>query len=255
MTGHGIVAYASYLPRHRLRHADLGAALGIRAGSGSRVAASFDEDSTTLGVEAARRVLTGPPGAIFFATTSPAYLDKTNAAALHAALGLGRDGLAVDLAGSARSGTGALLAAAAAGGLAVLADVRTGLPGSADERGGADGAAAFLFGGPDEAIAELAARVSVTAEFLDRWRLPGEPASRRWEDRFGLESYLPLVTEAGRRALQEAGVTEPDHVVVTSPNPLVARRASALFPARVPAGRLPGHAGAADAGLALADVL
>ncbi|HLU73482.1 MAG TPA: OB-fold domain-containing protein [Nonomuraea sp.] len=256
-SGTGIVAYAAYLPRHRLRHADLAAVLGGRGGPGARVCASFDEDSTTMAVEAARRMpLAGrPPEAIFFATTSPAYLDKTNAAAVHAALGLGHDGLAVDMAGSARSGTGALLAAAAVGGLAVLADVRTGLPGSADERGGADGAAAFLFGEPGEAIAEIAARVSVTAEFLDRWRSPGEPASRRWEDRFGLESYLPLVTEAGQRALKEAGVPAPDHVVVTSPNPLVARRASGLFPARVPAGRPPGHAGAADVGLALADVL
>src|SRR5690606_11718991 len=190
-SGTGIVAYAAYLPRHRLRHADLAAVLGGRGGPGARVCASFDEDSTTMAVEAARRMpLAGrPPEAIFFATTSPAYLDKTNAAAVHAALGLGHDGLAVDL----------------------------------------GGAAAFLCGEPGEAIAEIAARVSVTAEFLDRWRSPGEPASRRWEDRFGLESYLPLVTEAGQRALKEAGVPAPDHVVVTSPNPLVARRASGLF--------------------------
>ncbi|MGC9670717.1 OB-fold domain-containing protein [Planosporangium sp. 12N6] len=251
----GIVAYASYLPRHRLRHADLGAVLGTKAGPGSRVAASFDEDSTTLGVEAARRVAGERPEMIFFATTSPAYLDKTNAATVHAALGAGHDGLAVDLAGSARSGTGALLAAAATGGLAVLADVRTGLPGSVDERDGADGAVAFRFGAPEEAIAAVVARASVTAEFLDRWRLPGEPAARRWEDRFGLESYLPLVRQAGQRALQEAGVADPDHVVVSSPNPQVVKRAAGIFPARVPAGTVPGHAGAADVGLGLAGVL
>ncbi len=256
----GLVAYATHLPRHRLRHADLAAALGGRGGPGGRVAASFDEDSTTLGIEAARRVAGARPEAIYFATTSPAYLDKTNAAAVHAALGQGADGpgidgFAVDLAGSARCGAGALLAAAATGGLAVLADVRTGLPGSADERDGADGAAAFLFGDPGHAIAEIVARVSVTAEFLDRWRVPGESAARRWEERFGLESYLPLITEAGRRALKEAAVGAPDHVVLSSPNPLVIRRAAGLFPARVPAGRMPGHAGAADVGLGLADVL
>jgi hydroxymethylglutaryl-CoA synthase len=251
----GIVAYATYLPRHRLRHADLAAALGTKAGPGSRVAASFDEDSTTLAVEAARRVAAGRPEAIFFATTSPAYLDKTNAAAVHAALGLGTDGLAVDLAGSARCGTGALLAAASIGGLALLADVRTGLPGSADERDGADGAAAFLFGAADRAIAEIVARVSVTAEFLDRWRVPGESAAHRWEDRFGLECYLPLLTQAGERALKEADVAAPDHVVISSPNQQVVKRAAGIFPAKVPAGKVPGHAGAADVGLGLADVL
>ena len=144
----GIVSYGAYLPRHRLQRAELGAALGASAGKGARVVASYDEDSTTMGVEAARRALANGarPGAIHFATTSPAYFDKTNASAIHAALDLGHEGFAVDLAGSARGATGALRAAAASGGLAVLSDVRTGRPGSADERDGGDGAAAFLFG-------------------------------------------------------------------------------------------------------------
>lgn len=246
----GIVAYAAYLPRHRLRHAEL-----TGGGSGSRPAASYDEDSTTLAVAAARGL--GPEarraGAVYFATTSPAYADKTNATAVHAALGLDPECLAVDLAGSARSGTGALLAAAASGGLAVMADVRTGLPGSADERGGLDGGAAFLFGDEDRAVARIEARVSRTAEFLDRWRTPGEPAARRWEDRFGLDQYLPLVTEAARQVLERAGVREPDHVVISSPNPLVVRRAGGG--GRVPGTWARGHCGAADSGLGLAEVL
>src|SRR5205807_6489584 len=138
---HGIVAYAAYLPRHRLTHEELGAELGVRGGGGRRVIASFDEDSTTMAVEAARGAAgNGPvPGAINCATTTPPYLDKTNAAAIHAALDLGHDGFAVDVAGSARSAVGAARAAAATGGLAVMADMVTGLPGSAEERGGADG--------------------------------------------------------------------------------------------------------------------
>ena len=49
---HGIVAYAAYLPRHRLGHGELGRALGTRGGDGGRVVASYDEDSTTMAVEA-----------------------------------------------------------------------------------------------------------------------------------------------------------------------------------------------------------
>src|SRR5699024_1969040 len=111
-------------------------------------------------------------------TTSPAYFDKTNAAAVHAALGLPAEVFATDLAGSARSGIAAWRAAAATGGLAVLSDVRTGRPGSADELGGGDGAAAYLFGDGDSdaAIAGILAHRSVTAEFLDRWRAPGADA-------------------------------------------------------------------------------
>src|SRR5436305_14872305 len=141
---HGIVAYAAYLPRHRLTHEELGNELGMRGGAGRRVIASYDEDSTTMAVEAARAAVGNgaAPGAIYFATTTPPYLDKTNAAAIHAALDLGHDGFAVDLAGSARSAVAALLSAASTGGLAVLSDLRTGLPTSVEERTGADGAVA-----------------------------------------------------------------------------------------------------------------
>ncbi|WP_405846684.1 OB-fold domain-containing protein [Streptomyces sp. NBC_01518] len=255
---YGIVSYAAYLPRHRLQREELGTALGINAGRGARIAASFDEDSTTMGVEAARRALPGhrAPDALYFATTSPAYLDKTNAAALHAALALPHEAFAADLAGSARSGIAALRAAWRGGGLAVLSDVRTGRPGSADERDGGDGAVAFLFGDAGSAVAEILAHTSATSEFLDRWRVPENRAGEQWEERFGLERYLPLIEDAGQRALKAAGAGQADHVVLVSPNAAVRKRATKLFPARLSVGGSPvGHAGTADAGLALADAL
>jgi 3-hydroxy-3-methylglutaryl CoA synthase len=208
-----------------------------------------------MGVEVARRVAgrQDPPEAIYFATSTPPYLDKTNATAIHAALDLGHEGLAVDMAGSARSSVGAILTAVARGGVAVMSDVITGLSGSADERGGADGAAAFLFGPTEHAAAELLATASATAEFLDRWRLPGEPASHQWEERFGVEMYMPLVRDAAARALAAAGIDRADHVVVSSPH---ARTAATAAKALGAAAALPvGHAGAADAGLRLAAAL
>lgn len=250
----GIVTYAGYLPRHRLQRSELAAAHGGR-GTGARVVASYDEDSTTLAVEAARRLIdpvAEPPGSIHFATTSPAYLDKANATAIHAALDLGHNGFAVDMAGSARSAIGALRAAASGGGLAVMADVRTGLPASADEREGADGGAAFLFGPADHSAVEILAEASVTAEFLDRWRVPSEPAGRQWEERFGLETYLPLARDAAARALAAAGVEKPDRVVVSSPH---ARAAAALGKEFAAEPVELGYAGAADVGLRLAAAL
>jgi 3-hydroxy-3-methylglutaryl CoA synthase/uncharacterized OB-fold protein len=249
----GIVGYGAYLPVHRLEFADLAATLGTGSPKGSRVVAGFDEDATTMGVAAARPLAEGPIGPLWFATTSPPYAEKTNAAAVHAALGAGEDGFAVDLAGSSRSGTGALRAAAAGGGLAVFADVRVGMPGSADEREGADGGAAFRFGPVADALAVPVAAASLTAEFLDRWRAPGDLTSRQWEERFGLEMYTPLVAEAVARALGEAGITAADHVVVSSPH---ARTAATLASKYGAQNVLPlGHAGAADLGLRLADVL
>lgn len=211
-----------------------------------------------MAVEAARRVFSGaerPPGAIFFATTTPPYLDKTNAAAIHSALDLGREGFACDLAGSARSAIGALGAAALAGGLAVLSDLRTGLPTSVEERAGTDGAAAFLFGPAEGAAVTIGAGGSTTAEFLDRWRIPGQLASSQWEERFGLEMYMPLIREAVDRALEEEGIDHADHVIVSSPHARVATAAAKTIPAAAD-GSLPiGNAGAADVGLRLAAVL
>jgi 3-hydroxy-3-methylglutaryl CoA synthase/uncharacterized OB-fold protein len=261
-----LLSYGAYLPSGRVDRAEMGATLGAPAGRGQRVVASFDEDSTTMGVAAARAALSVLPGAgteapadLYFATTSPAYLDKTNAAAIHTALGLGGQGFAADLAGSARSGMAALRSAAALGGIAVLADVRTGQPGSADERGGGDAAAAFVFGYGNEgdgSIAHVIAQASRTAEVLDRWRPPSREYAMVWEERFGYEQYAPLIRETAAAALTGAGLDQADHVVLVSPNSAVPRRGKSLVPGRLSTTFSPvGHAGATDAGVALAAVL
>jgi hydroxymethylglutaryl-CoA synthase len=256
----GIVAYGAYVPFWFVGCDEITGFLGERSEKGKRAVASFDEDTTTMGVEAARSIPVSLQGVehLFFATSLPAYADKTNAAAIHAALRLPRSGLAADFAGSVRGGVAAMLAAAAASGLAVLSDIRFGLPGSADERQGGDGGAAFLFGAGDEFIAELVAHASVTAEFLERWRLPGDIASRVWEERFGAELYQPLMQEAATEALRRAGLSKTDHLIVTTPHRRVAKSFAASLPWRADVPNFDGevgYAGAADAGLLLADVL
>jgi 3-hydroxy-3-methylglutaryl CoA synthase/uncharacterized OB-fold protein len=254
-----LLSYGAYLPSGRVDLAEVGATLGSGRGRGLRVVASFDEDSTTMGVAAARAALSvlPEPGPLdlYFATTSPAYLDKTNAAAVHAALGFGSLGFAADLAGSARSGIAALVSAAGLGGIAVLADVRTGQPGSADERGGGDAAAAFVFGDGDP-IARVMGRASRTAEVLDRWRGPEQAFAQVWEERFGYEQYAPLIRDTAAAALKDAGLAAADHVVLVSPNAAVAKRGKSLVTGTTSTTVSPvGHAGAADAGVALAAVL
>jgi hydroxymethylglutaryl-CoA synthase len=256
----GILRYGSYVPRARLSRSDIAAALGSPSVSGSRSVAAHDEDTTSLGVEAARHLVTGdePPSALYFATTLPAYSDKTNATAIHAALGLPSECFAVDMVGAVRSGVGALRAAAASGGLAVLSDIRLGLPGGADERSGGDGAATFLFGDGEESIADVIAVAASTAEFLDRWRVPGEVHSHVWEERFGQQMYGPLVADAVGRALSMAGVQKPDFVVVSSAHARAARTAASMFARESLVTGLDdviGYCGAAHAGLLLADAL
>lgn len=268
----GLIAYGAYVPYHRLQRAEIAAALGEGVGKGTRAVASYDEDSTSLGVEAARTALSGLPVAarpqrVLFATATPAYLDKANAAVIHAALELDVAGLAFDLAGGVRSAVGAIVAAGEAPvpALAVLADIRTGLPGGTDEREGGDGAAAFLFGpGTEEApvIAELIAVGASTEEFLDRWRLPSEATSRVWEERFGEHVYAPLAEAAFADALKRAALTpgDVDHLVVSGLPSRSVRAFARVSGTRPDAladdltGRI-GNAGAAQAGILLADVL
>ena len=93
--------------------------------------------------------------------------------------------------------------------LVVMADLRDGLPTRADESAGGDGAAAVLVGddGPGApVIAEYLGGASVTDEFLDRWRTPGDRRSKAWEERFGETRYVALGREAWEPALKAAGV-------------------------------------------------
>ena len=265
--GAGIQSYAVYLPSPRLALADVAATLGSGRGQGTRPVASYDEDTTTMAVCAARAALRAAPvgqhvDSLWFGTTRPAYLEKSNAATVAVASGLDAGCAAVDVSGALRGGSGALLAALASAArgstLTVVSDIRFGLPGSADEIGGADGAAAFVCG--DEPLAELVGSASVTAEFLDRWRTPGEARTRTWEDRFGAEEYVPLVRRAvdavlGRCELKREQV---DHVAISVPQARSLSIAQREFdPAQVGASRAPGpgYFGAADLGFRLAAVL
>ncbi|HVN50574.1 MAG TPA: OB-fold domain-containing protein [Acidimicrobiales bacterium] len=235
----GILAFAGYVPHHRLERSAISDASGTNAGKGTRSVASYDEDTTTMGVEAARLALRplgdagrGLPRTLWFSTTAPAYLDKTNAAVVHAALRLDRDAAAVDALGSVRSAVGALRAAldATTPTLVVSSDTRTGLPTSGDEREGGDGAAALLVGEGTAAapvLAEHLGGASVTEEFLDRWRTPGEARSKLWEERFGELHYGALVQEAWKLALDDAGVAtaEVAQVVVSGLHARAVRQA------------------------------
>ena len=267
----GIVSYGSYIPYFRLDRKSIGEALGASAGKGTRAVASYDEDTTSMGVEAARAALRGAPrlapAALYFATADPAYLDKTNATAIHAALDLDTSAMAFDMLGAIRSGSAVIRAAADASRptLAVISDIRTGLPGGADERDGGDAAVAFLFAGGDAdhpVLAESIGAGAATAEFLERWRLPGDPASRQWEERFGEHVYVPLAEVAITEALKQAGITAQAlaHVVVAGSHGRANKRAAAGMGAKTGAfaddltGTV-GNAGTAHAALLLADAL
>src|SRR5215469_11562415 len=112
----GIVSYGSYIPYRRLKRAAIAAMLGTPAGKGEKAVASFDEDSVSMGVEALRDAVKAAPGAVpnalLFATTTPPYAEKLNAAIVGAAARLPMEVRASDVTGSIRAGLTGILQAA-----------------------------------------------------------------------------------------------------------------------------------------------
>ena len=268
----GIVSYGSYIPYRRLKRAAIAQVLGVAASKGERAVASFDEDSASMAVEAARDALKTAPaeaiGTLLFATTTPPYGEKLNAAVIGAAARLPAEIRAMDMTGSVRAGLTSLLQGvdAAAGSnsqaLVVMADARLGAPEGKAEQQNGDGAAAFILGNKN-VIAEIEGTASLTREFLDTWRAPGEQFGHSWEERFSLtQAYSPLLTKAIQDVLTRAKVAPGDlaKVVIDAPNPRAAEeiiRGLKIDPSKIADtfALTVGQTGAAHIGLMLAGVL
>ncbi len=232
----GVIRATGYLPHWRLPGASVAAVMGGAPPKGARTVASYDEDALTMAVAAGREALASAPGsrpqALWFATTSPTYVEKTNATIAHAALRLDGDVLAAD-AGAGLRGTAAALRAALRSTdpsvLVIAGDVRTGPAGSPEERDGGDAGAALLIGDgeADGLLAEHLGGASATREFLDRWRAPGDLRTRGWEERFGEQRYADLAATAWEEGLKDAGldVAQVSRVAISSPH---ARAAAGL---------------------------
>src|SRR5882757_546049 len=226
----GIVSYGTYIPYRRLKRSAIAQVLGTPAGKGERAIASFDEDSVSMAVEAARDALAAAPGgnveALFFATSTPPYAEKLNAAVIGAATRLPGEIRASDSTGSVRAGISALLqgADAVSGGakrvLVTMGDCRLVAPEGKAEQTTGDGAAAFVLGN-ENVLAEIVASSSLTREFLDSWRAPGDRFAHSWEERFALtQAYSPMFTNVITNILEKAKVAPGDiaKIIFDAPN-------------------------------------
>jgi 3-hydroxy-3-methylglutaryl CoA synthase len=261
----GITRYGSYVPFFRLARK----AIGPAAGRGERAVASYDEDAVSLAVEASREALRGGGAvdSVVFATTSPPYAEKLNAATLQAALDLPETVASIELGACSRMGLAALtlgadLATAGRRTLVAAGDVVIGAPGGSRESQSGDAGAAFITGPDNESVATFIGRASATTELLDTWRLPEDRFAKQWEERFGTEILGPVVADTATRALKDAGCEPSDlaSVVIDAVNPRAAAGlpgALRLKPEQVadPLADSVGRAGAAHAGLMLARAL
>lgn len=210
----GITSFGAYVPSLRLERNAIAAAHAWSFPSlqgqakGQRAVASWDEDTVTMSVEAARGVALDGVSALSFASTTPPFADLQNATLIASALGLPATLATADFAGSLRAGTSALLNAlqsnAAGNTLVVAADARHAKPGSLQEM--QYGAAAVAIGvGTGNVIARLVATASRADAFIDHFRATGEKYDYFWEERWVRdEGYGKLVPAAVEAALAQA---------------------------------------------------
>ena len=189
----GIKKIAVHLPYYRLSRKTIGTAWGAKAGKGERRVANFDEDSITMAIEAGFKCLQRENRdkikGLYFASTTAPYWEKQCAAICAGVLDLPPGIRTGDFAGSTRSGTNALIAAADAvkAGLGdiliITGDCRPALPRSAQEGIMGDGGAAVLLGNSD-VICHIKDSYSAWNDITDVWRMDKDNFVKTWEDRF-----------------------------------------------------------------------
>lgn len=231
----GIARWATYIPRWRLQGSSVAAAWRGSALSGSRSVRGPDEDSVTLGVEAALACLEGAENesvdAVFFATTSPAHLERQGAAIIAGVLGRSEI-LTADIQGTVRAGTTALrlgLTAVRSGGcrsvLVVASDARPAEPGSLMEQFFGDGAGALLL--TPNAPVGVVAEASLAEQTPGAWRRTEDDFVRSFDPRAEMRyGYADVLATVIRRGLRDADLRpeEVSGLAVSAPQPGSDRR-------------------------------
>ncbi len=218
MSESGILAFGAYVPKRRLQRAAIFAANAWFAGGlkglakGERAIGNWDEDAITMGVEAARDCLSGVDralveGVILASTTLP-FADRQNSGVVKEALNLHDDVTALDVTGSLRAGTSALIQALGSNRtqLVTSAELRKARAASDTELLQGDAGAALLVGQGD-VIARLRGQHSVTIDFVDHYRATGADFDYSGEARWMRdEGYGRLMASALKDALAKFGV-------------------------------------------------
>ena len=242
----GIHAFGGYVPRLRLERGAIAKANAwfnpalMALGRGERAVAGWDEDTITMAVEAGRDCLAWRRrenvAQVFLASTTLPFQDRQNAGVVAEALHLAGATGTLDIAGSQRAGTSALVAACriAVGGdgpvLVTSAEKRRTRAASVLELTSGDAAAALLVAEGD-GVAKLLGHATHSTDFVDHYRGQDEPFDYVWEERWIRdEGLMKIIPEAVGRALAESGLeaADVDHFCFPSPmrgaGPTVAAR-------------------------------
>ncbi len=231
----GILGYGVYIPKYRIKKEDIskvwgGGAAGIKEKS----VLGFDEDVTTMAVEAALNAIThagidaSEIGALYVSSVSSPFINKSIAVIIAEVLEISEGASVADFGGSTKSTTTALQACAdfvASGrgnyALVIGADAQVGIPGDPLEHSLGAGAAACLVG-KDNIIAELEDSYFSSTSFTGTWRSDGDQFVSRYDDpryeRFA--GYPKIIVDAVKGLFKKTGKTgsEFDYAAFTQPD-------------------------------------
>ena len=215
----GIVAYGAYIPFNRLDCKHIRDIYGAPVRRGQKAVANYDEDSLTMAVAAALDCSTGFAAEdfsrIYFATTTQPHREKQSATTIAGTLDMRRDAVTMDITGSLRAASSAMIAGFDAAEksekvMVAMSDNRLGAANGINESLFGDGAAAFLLG-KENVIAEVIGYHSVAVDFYDNWRSQNDQFVRGWEERFCQnEGYTRFTVEAGKAVMEKTGLS-PQH--------------------------------------------
>ncbi len=225
--GYGILSYGAYVPPIRLKREAVLDAVGwavpgVRSlAAGERSVASWDEDSITMAVEAARNCLKNSsevPSSITLASTTFPFADRSNSGVVADALNLPLQTQTEDVFGSRRAGTSALVRnfQGNTNTLLLASDCRETKPGSTQEMQYGHGAAGLLLGEGDT-LADIISVESVHEDLIDQYRTVEAKYDYALEERWVREEgWLKIVPGAIKSALQKAnlGMEDVDKMIV-----------------------------------------
>lgn len=228
----GIVAYGAYIPRIRIKVADIGApsSLGIL----EKAVAGADEDTLTMAVQASQDAIESMSNgvdaiqAVYVGSETHPYAVKPTSGMLAGYLGINENCYAADLQFACKSGTASLQVVSA---LVASGMIKYGLAVGSDHGKAADndvlkftaasGAAAFVVSENEhEIIAYLDDAFSITTDIQDFWRAQGDDHPSH-SGRFTAEpGYLTHIEKATLGLLKKTGLKISDfaHIVFHMPN-------------------------------------
>ena len=220
----GITSIAGYIPKLRLLRKSVAEANAWMApnlvgkGKGTKSISNWDEDSVTMSVEAARRVL-GPEDDrsyvdnLFLASTTMPFADRLNSGIIRAALTLDESTLCTDISSSLKCGTTALINAISTVqsgksnySLVVASDKRKSRVASSQELDFGDASTAVSISN-ENIIAKVLATASISDDFVDHFRGPNEEFDYNWEERWIRdEGYLKIIPKLIKKLLEDNNI-------------------------------------------------